>query len=169
MVVIEKADGRLTLRAPYHPMLAMHARELQGKWRGAEAGWAFGVETEKALRERCVALWGVDGTPEAAADTVTLRIEVLFSGNSNSIWLANNDNLWLCGREIISRVKGRAIARAGRGVRFVEGTPQIGTGPGTWWVWAPAGAVFLLRDVPKMAVPRFEAVLVDQGRIGLRH
>lgn len=169
MVVIEKAEDRLTLKAPYHPMLAGHARELQGRWRGAEAGWAFGVEQERALRERCVSLWGVDGTPEAAADTVTLRIEVLSSGSPHSIWLATNDNLWLCGREIISRVKGRAIARAGRGVRFVEAMPQIGTGPGIWWVWAPAGAVFLLHDVPRMAVAKFEATLVDQGRLALQH
>ena len=50
MVTIRVAEGRLELRAPYHPALPFRSKQIGGKWLGPETGWVFPLEEEQALR-----------------------------------------------------------------------------------------------------------------------
>jgi hypothetical protein len=163
MAILSVRENGLLLDAPYHPDLSRLVRPLGGRFRGKSLGWAFAPEHEAALRDLCLRLWGVDGRPETMADRVTLRIEARDRYVCTSPWTAFNADLWLCGRQIANRPPGTHVARAGKGVKFLIGTPRLALDTISHSIRLDPGTIFLLRDVPRAAQPRFEAALVDHG------
>jgi len=165
MVLITAKAGRLELQAPYHPELSIQAKSLTGRWLGPEIGWAFSLERENALRVLCLRMWGVNGTPEAMADLVTLRIEVAEQDIGYPIWHGYNAPVYLVGREIAASLKNRRAARPGRGVTFLEGKPSCRTELHAYWTTIPNGSVFLLTGTPRMALDPIAAALEQHGRM----
>lgn len=164
MAIITVSSDRVALQARYHPQLSERARRLRGRFHGKQTGWVFGMEHEQAVRDLCHALYGVDGRPETLAESVTLRIEACDRYVCPSTpWHAFNDDIWLCDRQIAVRPPGARIARPGRGVKFLAGLPHLSCSTISHDIRIDAGTVFLLKDVPRMALPRFEAALTDHG------
>lgn len=165
MVQITTNPTHLTLQAPFHPSLSFHAKALNGRWKGQEIGWLFGHEHDAALRALCVRLWGVDGTPEAMAELVDLRITVEQRDIHASVWSAQNEALYLVGREIAASLKNRRAARPGRGVKFLRGQPCCKAELNHYWTSIPDGSVFTIKDVPVMAVAHMQRAVTGHGTI----
>lgn len=164
MVVIRTNGDRLELVAPFHPDLSMHAKRLDGRWRGQEIGWVFELGREDALRALCLRIWGVDGTPDAVADCVELRIEADYTDIWSAVWIAHDAPVYLVGREIAASLRNGRAARPGRGVKFLSGKPGCKTELHHTVTSIPHGSVFLLKDTPRMAVEHFERALHGHGR-----
>jgi hypothetical protein len=165
MVVIEARVDRLELRAPYHPDLSLHAKSLGGLWRGQNVGWVFPKVQAEALRAFCLRMWGVDGTVEALRELVHVRVEVDEQDLRFPIWRSYNNPVYLMGREIAASLKSRRAARPGRGVKFLAGKPTCQTEINAYWTTIPNGSVFLVKDIPHMAIDRFETALMGHGRL----
>lgn len=163
MAIVTIQDDRLVLQAPYHPDLALHARALGGHWKGTETGWSFAADRETELRQACLTLWGVDGRPEMLDDLVDLRIEVCETDTRYPLWNRFRENIWLCGRELVACPRGRQVARAGRGVKFIKGQPDYLTQGLKWWLVVENGAELLVQGVPRAAVDRYLAALAGHG------
>lgn len=163
MAILSVEENGLLLNAPYHPDLSSLVRPLNGRFRGKGIGWAFAPEHEQALRTICFRLWGVDGRPETMADRVALRIEARDRYVCNSPWKTFNADLWLCGRQIAARPPGTRCARPGKGVKFLRGRPHLTVDTLSHSIFLEPGTAFLLRDVPRSTLPRFEEALIDHG------
>ena len=165
MVTIHSGDDRLELRAPFHPALPFRAKQIGGRWRGADTGWIFALEHEDAVRSICSDIWGVDGREETARDAVTLRVEVDERTVVRSVFTAYSQPIYLVGREIADALKSRKTARPGRGIRFLVGRPCCLAHAQVYETYVPDGSVFVIRDVPRMAVPRFEQATGEAGSV----
>jgi hypothetical protein len=110
-------------------------------------------------------MWGVDGTPEAFADLMQLRVEVDEQDIRYPIWEGYNNAVYLVGREIAASLKNRRAARPGRGVKFLSGKPNCRTYLNAYWTTVPNGSVFLLKETPRMAVDRIRSALDGHGRM----
>lgn len=165
MVLIKTNGDRFEITAPFHPELSRQAKRLGGAWRGVDVGWIFGLDHEAELRALCLRLWGVDGSPEAVADLVALRIEVDEQDLRNPIWQAHDEAVYLVGREIAASLRNRRAARPGRGVRFERGKPLCRAELNHFWTSIPNGSVFVLQDTPRMAIEHFEHAVAGHGRV----
>ena len=165
MVIVKTTPDHLELHAPYHPALPPRAKEIGGKWRGAESGWVFALDQEAPLRSLCDSIWGVDGTPEALADTVALRVTVREGLVRQPVFDVMERPIYLAGREIAASLKNLRAARPGRGVRFLHGAPRCIAGSNTWRTAIPDGAVFVVRDLPRCAVARFREAVGRAGQV----
>src|ERR1700712_19141 len=165
MVVITASADRLELQAPFHPDLSMHAKALDGRWRGQDVGWIFPHARAEAVRTLCLWMWGVDGTAAALDDLVHLRVQVDEQDLRFPIWRSFNNLVYLVGREIAASLKNRQAAWPGRGIKFLSGQPSCRTETDAYWTTIPNGAVFLLMNTPRMAVERFQSALLGHGQL----
>jgi len=151
---------QIALAAPFHPKLSDAARRLNGQFRGKATGWVFARNREMDVRALCFEFWGVDGTPEAAADTATLRIETTDEDTLSGPWTGSRE-IWLCGRQIAVSMADRHLIRPGRGVKFLHGRPLSLSAYRLVCLdlYLAPGTVFTLKDVPRMALPRYAAAL----------
>lgn len=163
MILVKANPAGLALQAPYHPALPRHASAIGGRWMGRHAGWAFPHKAEPALRALCDAIWAVDGSPDAFATTVDLRVSVDERTPVRRVFLAYEQPIYLVGREIAASLASRRAARPGRGVRFLEGGPCCLEASNTWSTLIPNGAVFIVRAVPIGAIRRFQDVIGNAG------
>ncbi|MCB8881253.1 hypothetical protein ACELLULO517_13480 [Acidisoma cellulosilytica] len=168
MLSVKVETTRLELQAPYHPALPLRARAIGGRWMGAGIGWTFPLSAEAALRALCEDIWAVDGSPEASAATVDLQIAVDERAPVRRVFLAYEGPIYLVGREIAASLINRKAARPGRGIRFLEGKPRCVETPSKWSTVIPNGSVFLVRDVPTMAIARFRHALAGAGELDVR-
>ncbi|AOX18644.1 hypothetical protein [Kozakia baliensis] len=168
MIIVSMHGAQLALQAPFHPQLGAEAHKLRGRFLGKQTGWVFDAAREHEVRAICGSLWGVDGTPEAAADTVTLTIEANEGWHPQMRWIGGAD-LWLCGRQVAVTMMPRRITRPGRGVKFLKGLPRARFGTlDAVETYLENGTVFTMKDVPRMAVPRFEAAVQTHGTLDVR-
>jgi hypothetical protein len=165
MVIIREAAGRLELQAPYHPLLPIRSKQLGGTWLGSQTGWAFPLNQEPALRALCLDIWAVDGSPDSLQDMVTLHILVDEQTPIRRVFEAYEAPVYLVGREIAASLRNRRAARPGRGVQFLAGKPRCFVMPSIWTTSIPNGCEFIMRDVPRPAVARFQAAVGAAGRV----
>jgi hypothetical protein len=168
MVTIRVAEGRLELRAPYHPALPFRSKQIGGKWLGPETGWVFPLEEEQALRRVCLDIWAVDGSPASLDETVELQIAVDERDPVRSIFVAYQSPIFLVGREIAASLKNRRGARPCHGVRFLSGKPRCISSSNSWMTAIPNGSVFIIRDVPARATERFREAVGGAGQVAVR-
>ena len=168
MVTILIADGRLELRAPYHPALPFRSKQIGGKWLGPEIGWAYPLEQEDALRRVCLDIWAVDGNPPSVGETLDLQITVDERTPVRSVFIAYQSPIFLVGREIAASLKSLGGARPGRGVKFLAGKPRCVPSSNSWMTIIANGAVFVVRDVPAGATGRFCEAVGNAGQVEVR-
>jgi hypothetical protein len=168
MVTVKVTAARLELQASYHPALPGLATAIGGRWMGAELGWTFPRSQEAALRALCQEIWAVDGSPEALATTVDVQVTVDERAAVRTVFLAYERPIYLVGRAIAASLTNRRAARPGRGVRFLQGKPCCVETPSKWSTVIPNGSVFLIRDVPLAAVPRFRAAIAEAGQLEIK-
>ncbi|WP_431781688.1 helix-turn-helix domain-containing protein [Streptomyces chumphonensis] len=143
--IVSLDTGKLALVSPYHPDMPADARKIGGKWDRDNKAWIFDPRDENRVREMARRYFGTDGSSEADADLVTVRVD-----------------LGAYEREQTARFAGRVIARRrsrdadielGRDVVLVEGRlagpggsvryPQLGVADGT---------IVEIRDLPRAAL-----------------
>ena len=59
---IVEQDGRIAVRAPYHPNFPARARGLGGTWDAARRVWMFDVRDLDRVKLLCSEIYGTDGT-----------------------------------------------------------------------------------------------------------
>ena len=72
---VETIDTITYLISPYNPDVPPAARAIGGRWDGARKAWKFDSRDEERVRSLAREVFGTDGTPEAAVDLVTVRID----------------------------------------------------------------------------------------------
>jgi hypothetical protein len=165
MIVLKASATQLELQAPYHPALPGRSRAIGGKWMGSAIGWAFPATQEPAVRALCKDIWAVDGSPEAFETTVDLQVTVDERLPDRRVFLAYERPIYLVGREIAASLANRKAARPGRGIKFLKGGPRCIEASSIWATVIPNGCVFVIRDVPAIAVDRFCAAIGDAGSV----
>ena len=168
MVTIRIAQGRLELKAPYHPVLPFRSRQIGGKWLGPTVGWVFPLEEEEALRRVCLDIWAVDGSLPSSEKTVDLHVTVDERAPVRSIFVAYQSPIFLVGREIAASLKSLRGARPGRGVKFLTGKPCCVASSNSWMTIIPNGSMFIIPDVPSVAADRFREVVGNAGQVEVR-
>jgi len=163
MAILSVDGAYITLEAPFHPELSTQARRYRGRFVG-KGKWRFEAKWESDLRAMCHMLFGVDGRPETVADQVDLTVAVEENGCS-PLFRRFHDDIYLGGRQVAGVLKGRLIPRPGKGIRFVRGEPLLEHKGLQWWLWIPSGSEFIIRGVPRMAVPFMESKLDGHGRL----
>jgi len=167
MIIVSPHGAGLALSAPFHPELSAEARRLRGRFLGKDVGWVFDAARESDLRTLCDRIWGVDGTPQAASDTVTIRVTALEGWSTDMRWIGGAD-LWLCGRQVAVTMAERRVSRPGKGVKFLEGRPRARFGAvDIVQTYLENGTVFTMKDVPRMALPRFQAAVDTHGELAV--
>ncbi|MFT9091316.1 MAG: hypothetical protein ABF479_10000 [Gluconacetobacter sp.] len=164
MAVLSADGAYMTLEASYHPELACQAGRYRGRFIGAHK-WRFDAKWEPELRAMCRQLYGVDGHPETAADQTDLTVAVDEQSIAYPLFRQFNADIYLGGRHIAGVLKGRQIARPGKGIRFLKDGPRLDHQGLCWSLSIPTGAEFTIRGVPRMAVSFMEACLVGHGRL----
>jgi hypothetical protein len=168
MIILKASATRLELQAPYHPALPGRSRAIGGKWMGSEIGWTFPAAQESAVRALCKDIWAVDGSPEAFETTVDLQVTVDERVPDRRVFLTYEGPIYLVGREIAASLANRKAARPGRGIKFLKGGPRCIDASSIWATVIPDGCVFLIRDVPQVAIGRFHEAIGDAGRMEVK-
>ncbi|MFD8705878.1 hypothetical protein ACFV1W_25285 [Kitasatospora sp. NPDC059648] len=142
--VITLDNGRIALVSPYDPDVPAAARKIGGRWDSTAKYWHFDGRDEERVRELALEIFGTDGTPEAEADTVTIRWDI--SG-------ANTEELRYSGRLVARRRSRDERPQLGQGVILISGGfPARGGSEKYPKLDAKAGTVVEIRDLPRAAV-----------------
>ncbi|GAO00402.1 hypothetical protein Gxy13693_046_028 [Komagataeibacter xylinus NBRC 13693] len=152
MAVITASEGRITLKADFHPELAIQARRYRGRFLGKEIGWSFLPEHAPAIRQLCQTLYGVDGTPSAWNDCCTVQVEVDEQDVRAPLWRQFNADIYLGGRHVVGVFGPRQAVRTGRGIKFLRGQPHCATRIGAYHMEVPTGSVLEIRKYPRAAL-----------------
>ena len=152
MAVITASEGRITLKADFHPELAIQARRYRGRFLGKEIGWSFLPEHEPAIRQLCQTLYGVNGTPDAWHDCCTVQVEVDEQDVRAPLWRQFNADIYLGGRHVVGVFGPRQAVRTGRGIKFLRGQPHCATRIGAYHMEVPTGSVLEIRKYPRAAL-----------------
>lgn len=75
-ITITNDGSTVTLNSPYDPTMPPKAREIGGRWNAAAKAWTFDARDEQRVRDLARSIWGTDGTSDADAPTVTVRVPV---------------------------------------------------------------------------------------------
>jgi hypothetical protein len=167
MVMIKIESEHLALQAPYHPALPHRCKQIGGRWMGNAYGWSFSLHEEQAVRDICLDIWGVDGTPSALENMVDLKVTVAEEGPQRQVFQAYEEPVYLVGREIAAALKNHRAARPGRGIKFLIGKPHCFVSPSLWGTSIPNGSVFIIHEVPRVAADRFRKAIGVAGQVVL--
>ena len=135
---IGKETGRVYVKSPYNKNFVDAAGKLNGKWVSGSGEWAFDGRDEARVRESCIAIYGTDGTTQAAL--VTLRVTL---GGIDGI------EITLGGRSLVRRPGRDSRVKLGDGVVVLEGGfPSSGGSVKNPRVAPLPGTVLEVRDFP---------------------
>lgn len=74
---IDIVDDRALLTAPFNAKVAPRARKIGGRWDATSRVWRFNARDIDRVRKITRDVYGVDGTPDQAADLVDVRVPCL--------------------------------------------------------------------------------------------
>ncbi len=136
-------NGRLVVEAPYHPALPAAAKDRGGKFDSASKTWSFDVRDEEAVRKMLLRIYGTDGAP---TELRTIRVDAY------KLASRGDQEIWVAGRRICSRLERDAGVRLGEGVVVVTGRfPASGGSRNHPAVDPREGTILEVRDVPRRA------------------
>ncbi|MGW6203708.1 hypothetical protein ACWF9B_08690 [Streptomyces sp. NPDC055089] len=144
--VITLDNGRIALVSPYNEDVPDAAHAIGGRWDPTSRHWHFDGRDEERVRELARNIFGTDGSPEAEADTVTVRWAV---GD-----LTSDKEIRLAGRRVAERRYRDSSVTLGEGVVVVQGGFKgSGGSMRNPTLNAKDNTVLEIRDVPRTAVP----------------
>lgn len=135
-------NDRILCTTPFHPDFAARAKKLGGRWEPSEKSWRFDRRDEAAVRALCIKLFGTDGSPETAADVLTIRAPLKVCHDDGTA-------LWLAGRQVARVVSRDGGARLGDGVVVLRGSIGSGGSMKNPRIVYKDGTIVELRDVPR--------------------
>jgi hypothetical protein len=158
-VEITTADGKTSVRSPYHPDWPSEARARGGRWSGGV--WVFDSRDEERVRALAREIYGTDGSPDPGG-TVSVRIAV---GDAQGERGGQPARLYEFGRLIASRFGRDDEPRLADGVILIHGGFAGSAGSHSYIQLGPLdGTVVEVRDVPRtVAVDRGLEIVGEDG------
>ncbi|MFE7666450.1 hypothetical protein [Streptomyces celluloflavus] len=137
-------NGRVALISPYNADVPPAAKKIGGRWNPVLKAWEFDGRDEQRVRDLAREVYGTDGSPEAEADTVTIRWDI---GGFD------DNELFYAGRRILRRPSRDEDVQLSPGVVLVAGGfPGRGGSVRYPRIAAEYGTVLEIRDLPRAAV-----------------
>lgn len=149
-IEIETTGRTTSAKTPFNPDFPARAKRIGGRWDSVAKAWLFDARDEDKVRKLCVALFGTDGSPETAADVLTVRAPAKVCD-----W--QQTSLWLCGRKVASVLGRDSGARLGDGVVLLAGKFSSGGSMKHPRIERSEDAVIELRDVPRAMAEKLHA------------
>lgn len=151
-------NGRLAVTSPYNADYVAGAKDIGGRWDGANRQWTFDPRDEERLRELLRDVYGTDGSPADQADLVTVRWNITGQGVSRG-----DNELYFAGRVVASRRSRDDTVRLGPNVILISGGFDYSGGSMRYPSLSPEeGTVIEIRDVPRSAVTGTGAEIVGE-------
>ncbi len=142
-----KTEGKsLIVSSPYNPDFVRWAKTRNGKFDKAQGTWTFDARDEAAVRERCIAVYGTDGS----SDIELVDVRLIHVGGSNYAALCKG--IFLLGRQVVRAFGRDSGAKLGEGCVLISGRIGSGGSVKNWTTVVSKGAVFEVRDVPRSAL-----------------
>jgi hypothetical protein len=139
-VQLQCSDGRVTVRAPYHPDWPAAAKRLGGRWDPGNKTWQFDLRDAERVRQELVRVYGWDGSYPVEIVDLRIRLDLLRASTSSSIWIY--------GRMVAERPARDSRVRLGSGVVLVTGGFPSSGGSRKYPEVSPLpGTVVEMRDV----------------------
>jgi len=157
-------DGqRVYLSSPYNADLSPRAKELGGRWDVASKRWHFDGRDEQKVRDLARSIYGTDGSPDEAADVVTVRVHLAdYEGSRRD----DARRAIFAGRTIAERRYRDSAVQLSAGVVLVAGQLYGSGGSGQYPAIEAADDVIVeIRDIPRASlatVPADSYVIVEQ-------
>lgn len=143
MITVTVTENNVSVDSPYNRDFIDGARALGGKWENSK--WNFSPRYEQQVRELCLDVYGMDGTP---TQTVTLRIDL-------DSYNPGGNELVLAGRQILKKWGRDSKPKLGTGCAVVAGSLKSSGGsnryPDITW---NDGTVIEVLDVPLLAAQK---------------
>jgi hypothetical protein len=139
-VQLQCSDGRVTVRAPYHPDWPAAAKRLGGRWDPGNKTWQFDPRDTERVREKLAEIYGWDGSYPVEVVDLRIRLDLLRASTSSAIWIY--------GRMVAERPARDSRVRLGSGVVLVTGGFPSSGGSRKYPEVSPLpGTVVEMRDV----------------------
>lgn len=141
MKITNMGNGRIAIDSPYNPDFVKKIKAAGSRWNGA--AWETDERNIETVRSIMCQVYGRDDRP---TETVTVKV-TLSQGISE--W---RGPVILFGRNIASARGRDSGARVGDGVSFKAGGCDSGGSVKNWRTTIDDGSVFIIYDLPKLAV-----------------
>lgn len=148
--IIPSATGkRLLLHTPYNAGFVADVKDIGGRWDAGKRAWSVDARDEARAKELLISYYGTDGSPDMAADAVTVRIKLAQHESS----YRDGAKAMYAGRIIATRPGRDAPVRLSPGVVLIEGKlPYSGGSMKYPQIDADDSVIVEVRDVPRPAV-----------------
>lgn len=140
MISLELEGSTLKASTPYNANFVSFAQSCGAKW--SKPYWVFDARDRARVQEKCLAIFGSDGTTHA--ELVTLKVQWLMRHGEGT------GPIIYKGRTIAMATSRDSGARLGDGVVVLAGGFGSGGSVKNWETTAQEGTEILLRDVPKV-------------------
>ncbi|MCC2280868.1 hypothetical protein LKL35_36710 [Streptomyces sp. ET3-23] len=152
--ITSNATGkRLLIFTPYNVDFIADVQDIGGEWERDKRAWSVDRRDEDRARELVRLYFGTDGSPEDAAEFVTVRIHLA----NYELSYREGAKAQFAGRTIATRPGRDAPVRLAKGVVLVAGDlpfsggsmkyPQIGAGP---------DVMVEVRDIPRSVLELYD-------------
>lgn len=147
-------DGKEFIRvnSPYNPSFIKRAKEIRGKYNGADSikAWEFPVESKSKLDSLLSTIYGT--TDGSVSEKVAVRLTFL------ETVIAEQDSIIIAGR-IIAIGRGRDTgAKCGRDITFDEGNMGTDGSRKNWHTFIEEGSVFEVFEFEKAALKQLDKI-----------
>ena len=144
------------IEVPYNTWFVAQIKRLGGRWMPEEKRWAVDARNLEHVRAAMVECYGRSDV--SSDNLVTVRVTVGDKGIS-----VRRGSVEMFGRVVARAWSRDEGARTGDGVVFLEGGPDSGGSMKYWETIVYAGAVFLIRDVPRQHVMAHQSAWIELG------
>jgi hypothetical protein len=142
LVLIERDEGSVSCRSPYHPAFIARAKEIRGRFVGGV--WFFPLDKEEEVRAICREVYGTDGSPGGVLVSVQVQLD--------KMRLVGRPDFFLAGRCIAYRPERDSRVRLGPRVSIIKGGfPPSGGSVERPRLMPLADTVVEVRDLPREA------------------
>ena len=136
-VQLQCSDGRVMVRAPYHPDWPAAAKRLGGRWDPGSKTWQFDIRDTERVRQQLVRAYGWDGSYPVEVVDLRIRLDLLCEAKNRKARSA----IWMYGRLVAERRSRDSRVQLGGGVVLIAGGfpttggsmkyPEVSPLPGT--------------------------------------
>ena len=156
-ITIERKNGMMMVKTPYHPELPKKCRNLNGDW--SKPYWVFDLREEQGV---LALLDQVYGFTEATQDDL---VDVTVKVADDDCLAEFCGALYLGGRELARATSRDSGAVTADGISIVSGEFDSGGSHKNWKTMTTKGAEFIIRDMYRVAAERLQAWGQDDEQI----
>lgn len=156
-ITIERKNGMMKVKTPYHPDLPKKCRNINGDW--SRPYWFFDLREEQGVLALLDEVYGF--TEAGQDDLVDVTVKVADGKHLQEF----NGALYLGGRELARATSKLSGADTADGISIVSGEFDSGGSHKNWKTMTTEGAEFIIRDMYRVAAERLQAWGQDEEQI----